>query len=310
MLLCKRRNNFFSLVSRTFATDEKRSVKIVEVGPRDGLQNEKMIIPIQTKLEFIRQLIDCGIKNIEVASFVSPKWVPQMADSKELCKKLPIIDNVNYSALVPNERGMINMMECKEIKEIAVFGAVSEEFTKRNANCSIDEAHKRFKPIVQQALNNGIKVRGYISCVWGCPYEGIRINQKQNDKLVHVINTLLEMGCYEIALSDTIGVATANRVTEILKECEKSKISFDKIALHMHDTRGQALCNIKTAYDMGIRVFDSSVGGLGGCPYADGATGNVATEHLVYLFDSLNVEHGIDYEKLLSCGQFIKSYLT
>jgi hydroxymethylglutaryl-CoA lyase len=274
------------------------AVKIVEVGPRDGLQNEAVSLDIATKVELIERLASCGLKNIEAGSFVSPKWVPQMAGSDEVFNQLGASESI-YTALTPNMRGLDRAMECN-VKEVAVFAAASEAFSEKNINCSIDESLAKFEAVIQKASMANIRVRGYISCVAGCPYQGDVDNKKINE----IAKSLLDMGCYEISLGDTIGVATPEITERLLTELLKT-IAPRKLAMHMHDTYGRAINNIKQSLAMGISTIDSSVAGLGGCPYAKGASGNVATEKVIQLLDELNIAHGVDLQKLSQVSQFI-----
>lgn len=274
------------------------AVKIVEVGPRDGLQNESVSLDIATKIELIERLASTGLKNIEAGSFVSPKWVPQMAGSDEVFKQLTPSQAV-YTALTPNMRGLERAMECN-VKEIAVFAAASEAFSVKNINCSIDESLTQFEAVIQKASKANISVRGYISCVAGCPYQGDVDNQRIKD----IANALLSMGCYEVSLGDTIGVATP-AVTEKLLSALLKVIKPSKLAMHMHDTYGRAIDNIKQSLAMGISTVDSSVAGLGGCPYAKGASGNVATEKVIALLNELDIAHGVDLKKLSQVSEFI-----
>jgi hydroxymethylglutaryl-CoA lyase len=279
------------------------SVKIVEVGPRDGLQNEKVLIDVTTKLALINQLANAGIDYIEAGSFVSPKWVPQMAGSDEVFAVLPK-DGKTYAALTPNMQGLQRAMEC-DVKEVAVFAAASEGFSQKNINCTIDESLERFAPVVSTATESGIAVRGYISCVLGCPYEGAIAP----DQVAELTDKLLTMGCYQVSLGDTIGVGTAGSTHRLLERL-LGQFPTDKLAVHMHDTYGQALSNILIALQHGISVIDSSVAGLGGCPYANGASGNVATEDLVYMLDGLGIKHGIDLQALITAGNMICAKLN
>ena len=280
-----------------------KHVKIVEVGPRDGLQNEKKLISARDKIALIEQLADAGVSYIESGSFVSPKWVPQMATSTEVFEKLNRLDNVIYAALTPNMHGFDSAMAVNA-SEVAIFGAASESFSQKNINCSIDESLERFQPIMTAAKAVNIKVRGYISCVVGCPYEG----EIAPEKVAEVAERLFNMGCYEISLGDTIGVGTAASVEKMIHAVNQ-RIPLEKLAVHFHDTYGQALTNIYTALQSGIMVVDSAIAGLGGCPYAKGASGNVATEDVVYLLNGLGIETGINLEKLLSAGWFISDKL-
>ncbi|GHE79313.1 hydroxymethylglutaryl-CoA lyase [Thalassotalea profundi] len=280
-----------------------KQVKIVEVGPRDGLQNEKKLINAKDKIALIEQLANAGVSYIESGSFVSPKWVPQMATSTEVFEKLNRLSNVTYAALTPNMQGFEAAMAANA-SEVAIFGAASESFSQKNINCSIDESLERFQPIMTVAKAANIKVRGYVSCVVGCPYEG----DIAPDKVAIVAEKLFKMGCYEISLGDTIGVGTAASVEKMIHAVSQ-RIPLEKLAVHFHDTYGQALTNIYTALQSGIMVVDSAIAGLGGCPYAKGASGNVATEDVVYLLNGLGIETGINLEKLLSAGWFISDKL-
>lgn len=279
------------------------TVKIVEVGPRDGLQNEKVAVDVATKVALIKQLVNAGLSYIEAGSFVSPKWVPQMAGSDQVFLKLPA-DATTYAALTPNMQGLQRALEC-EVKEVAVFAAASEKFSQKNINCTIDESLERFAPVVSAAHESGVAVRGYISCVLGCPYEG----SVTPDQVAELTDKLLTMGCYEVSLGDTIGVGTPG-ATQRLLERLLQQFPADKLAVHMHDTYGQALSNILIALQHGIAVIDSSVAGLGGCPYASGASGNVATEDLVYMLDGLSIKHGVDLQALIAAGNMICAKLN
>lgn len=284
------------------------NVRIVEVGPRDGLQNEKTIVDVNTKVELITQLREAGLTYIEAGSFVSPKWVPQMAGSHEVFAALSMQPSSNlditYAALTPNMQGLDRAI-ASGVKEVAVFAAASETFSQKNINCSIDESLARFLPVMAKAKSENISVRGYVSCVLGCPYEG-PVSVAQVDE---VAQQLLHMGCYEISLGDTIGVGTPASTSALLDKLLAS-IPTDKLAMHMHDTYGQALANILIALQMGISVIDSSIAGLGGCPYANGASGNVATEDLVYMLTGLGIDHGVDLDKLLIAGNNIVAKLN
>lgn len=279
------------------------TVKIVEVGPRDGLQNEKVAVDVATKVALIKQLVNAGLSYIEAGSFVSPKWVPQMAGSDQVFLKLPA-DATTYAALTPNMQGLQRALEC-EVKEVAVFAAASEKFSQKNINCTIDESLERFAPVVSAAHESGVAVRGYISCVLGCPYEG----SVTPDQVAELTDKLLAMGCYEVSLGDTIGVGTPGSTQHLLDSLLR-QFSADKLAVHMHDTYGQALSNILIALQNGIAVIDSSVAGLGGCPYASGASGNVATEDLVYMLDGLGIKHGVDLQALIAAGNMICAKLN
>lgn len=276
-----------------------KKVRIVEVGPRDGLQNEKKIISTSTKILLIEQLVDAGLTYIEAGSFVNPKWVPQMADSAEVFTNVARDPHVTYAALIPNLQGYEKAIAVNA-NEVAIFAAASEAFSQKNINCSISESLQRFEVLMAAAEADKISVRGYISCVVGCPYSGA-VNVKN---VVGIAKELLAMGCYEISLGDTIGVGTAGQVKYLI-EALALDIPIKKLAVHMHDTYGQALTNIFAALELGVSVIDSSISGLGGCPYAAGASGNVATEDLVYLLNGLGVEHGADIKKLISAGNNI-----
>ncbi len=276
-----------------------KSVRIVEVGPRDGLQNEVQTVPTEIKIELIGRLAASGLKTIEATAFVSPKWVPQMADHAEVLRGLPREDGVSYPVLVPNLRGFEEAVAAGAT-EVAVFAAASETFSQRNINCSIAESLDRFAPVFAAARAANVQVRGYVSCVLGCPYEG-DINP---DQVADVAAALFESGCYEVSLGDTIGVGTPNRTMELIKTVG-GRMPVDRLAGHFHDTYGQALANIYAALTMGVQVFDASVSGLGGCPYAPGATGNVATEDLLFMLNGMGIETGVDLDRLIAAGAFI-----
>ncbi len=281
----------------------KNTVRIVEVGPRDGLQNESTPVSVEIKRKLIEYLERAGLNNIEAGSFVNPQWVPQMAGSDELFARLDLSSGINYTALTPNVKGLERALALG-VKEVAVFAAASESFSQKNINCSIAESIQRFTQVTELAQKKKVRIRGYISCVVGCPYEG-----DVDKKVVHrIADQLLELGCYEISLGDTIGVGTAKSVVNLIHELTSS-ISLDKLAMHLHDTYGQAVANTYASWQEGISVFDASVAGLGGCPYAKGASGNVATEDLVYLFNGLGVDTGIDMDKLLDAADFICQHL-
>ncbi|MFT5788811.1 MAG: hydroxymethylglutaryl-CoA lyase [Shewanella sp.] len=279
-----------------------KQVSIFEVGARDGLQNEK---PVTTadKIVLIEGLAAAGVKRIEAASFVSPKWVPQMADSADVLKGITRNTGVTYSALTPNLKGL-ELALAAGADEVAIFGAASESFSQRNINCSIEESIERFIPVMELAKANNIRVRGYVSCVLGCPYEGnIAVSE-----VARVSELLYKMGCYEISLGDTIGVGTAHNARKMV-EAVATVVPVSQLALHFHDTYGQALANILACLETGISVIDSSVAGLGGCPYAKGASGNLATEDLVYMLHGLGIETGIDLNKLALAGNKISQAL-
>ena len=280
-----------------------KQVRIVEVGPRDGLQNEKRIIPTALKIQLIEKLAAAGLSYIEAGSFVNPKWVPQMADSAEVFSGIDRKPEVTYVALTPNLQGFERALAAKA-NEVAIFAAASEEFSQKNINCSISESIRRFEILIEKAKLQKIPVRGYISCVAGCPYSG----DVPKAQVAAIAKELIAMGCYEISLGDTIGVCTANQVKNLI-ETVAHYIPIEKIAVHMHDTYGQALTNIYASLELGVSVIDSSIAGLGGCPYAVGASGNVATEDLAYLLNGLNISHGLDLQKLVEAGNYISHML-
>uniref|UniRef100_UPI004048B27C hydroxymethylglutaryl-CoA lyase n=1 Tax=Shewanella baltica TaxID=62322 RepID=UPI004048B27C len=292
-----------SLVNLSQAADAKDRVSIFEMGARDGLQNE-VAVPTAAKIALIESLADAGLKRIEAGSFVSPKWVPQMADSADVLKQIQRQSGVVYSALTPNVKGFELALDAKA-SEVAIFGAASQSFSQRNINCSIEESIERFIPLMELAKAHNIPVRGYVSCVLGCPYEGeIAVSE-----VARVSEILYKMGCYEISLGDTIGVGTPQKARRMLQTVSE-RVPIEKLALHFHDTYGQALANILACLDLGVRVFDSSVAGLGGCPYAKGASGNLATEDLVYMLHGMGLETGIDLNKLALAGQAISTQLN
>ena len=272
-------------------------VRLIEVGPRDGLQNEALPISVADKVQLVDALTDAGLGYIEVGSFVSPKWVPQMAGSAEVFAQIRRKAGVVYGALAPNMRGFEDAVAAG-VKEVAVFAAASEAFSQRNINCSISESLARFVPIIEAARQHGISVRGYVSCVLGCPYEG----QVSAQQVAQVANELYAMGCYEVSLGDTIGTGTPT-ATRTLFEAVTAYVPREKLAGHFHDTYGQALVNIYASLQEGIAVFDSSIAGLGGCPYAKGASGNVATEDVLYMLNGMGIETGVDMDKLLLAGE-------
>jgi len=276
-----------------------RKVRIVDVGPRDGLQNEARSVPAAVKIELIHRLADAGLPAVEATAFVSPKWVPQMADSAEVMAGVRRKPGVAYPVLVPNMRGF-EAARAAGAEEIAVFGAATETFSRKNINCSIAESLDRFAPVVEAAREAGMRVRGYISCAAGCPYEG----EVKPQAAAAVAEKLYAMGCYEISLGDTIGVGTPGKIRRMI-EAVARRVPIGKLAGHYHDTYGQALANIYASLELGVRTFDSSVAGLGGCPYAKGATGNVATEDVVYMMNGLGIATGVDLEKLRQAGEFI-----
>jgi len=278
-------------------------VRIVEVGPRDGLQNEPEAVTTTIKIELIQRLLAAGLRTVESGSFVSPRWVPQMADSGAVLAGLQRRPGVSYPVLVPNLKGMEAALAA-HVEEVAVFAAASESFSRRNINCSIDESLERFHPVMDLARAHGVRVRGYISCVLGCPYEG----EVAPRAVARVARQLHGMGCYEISLGDTIGVGTPGKARAMLAAVA-AEVPMERLAAHFHDTYGQALANLYAVLEDGIAVVDSAVAGLGGCPYARGATGNVATEDVVYLLDGLGIETGVDLEKLVAAGKFISDVL-
>lgn len=281
-----------------------KAIKIVEVGPRDGLQNESKILNTDEKLRLIYALADSGIKNIEITSFVSPKWIPQLADADEICQNLALPDNINTSALVPNLKGYERAKKTK-LTTAAIFMSASESHNKKNINRSINESLQEFSQLVPLAKNDGKKVRAYLSVVFVCPYEGIT----SPDSVVALCKRLLDLGIDELSLGDTIGAATPRMVLSLISRLEKIS-SLEKFALHLHDTEGMALVNSIAGLEAGIKTFDTSIGGMGGCPYAPGAAGNLATEDLVHLMHSLDIETGIDLGKLINCGQLAQKLLN
>uniref|UniRef100_A0A1A9URL7 hydroxymethylglutaryl-CoA lyase n=1 Tax=Glossina austeni TaxID=7395 RepID=A0A1A9URL7_GLOAU len=292
---------FNHTLNRAYATAQRlpSHVRIVEVGPRDGLQNEKKLLPADVKISFIDQLSETGLQTIEVTSFVSPKWVPQMADNAEVYSGIKKCPGIAYPVLTPNVKGLESAMKIGA-KEVAVFGAASDAFSLKNVNCTAAESIERFRPVLEIAHKNGIKVRGYVSTVVGCPYQG-PIKPLEVRK---VVQALYDMGCYEISLGDTIGVGTPGTISKMLDEVVRV-VPPEKLAVHFHDTYGQALANVLTSLSYGITVVDSSVSGLGGCPYARGASGNAATEDIIYMLHGMGVETGVNLEKLVLVGRFI-----
>jgi hydroxymethylglutaryl-CoA lyase len=283
-----------------------RKISIVEVGPRDGLQNEKSTLSIDSRLQFAQALAAAGMKRIELGAFVSPKWVPQMAGSQELLeralamqkqKQLP--RDLEISALVPNPRGMEDALKVG-MKSVAIFGSASESFSQKNINCSIEESFERFATVLKMAKPQKIKVRGYLSMCFGCPFEG----EVPEARVVKLVKRLAEMGIYEISIGDTIGVADPKQVKRLVGKLIKA-VGAKKLAMHFHDTRGTAMANILAALELGINTYDSSLGGLGGCPHAPAATGNVATEDVVYMLDRMGFETGIDIEKLIQLNKWM-----
>lgn len=274
-------------------------VRIVEVGPRDGLQNEPKLLPATVKIELIDRLSETGLNTIEATSFVSAKWVPQMGDNAEVLRGIHRLPGISYPVLTPNLKGFESALEAGA-EEVAVFGAASDGFSLKNVNCTASAAIERFKPVLAAAKQHGVRVRGYVSTVVGCPYEGA----VQPQAVVKVVQALYDMGCYEISLGDTIGVGTPGTMRKMLDEVTKA-VPAEKLAVHCHDTYGQALPNILTSLEYGIRVVDASVSGLGGCPYARGASGNAATEDVVYMLHGMGLETGINLDKLIAVGRYI-----
>jgi hydroxymethylglutaryl-CoA lyase len=279
------------------------TVRIVEVGPRDGLQNEKVTIPTQAKVDYITALSDAGLRVIEAGAFVSPKWVPQMADTAEVFRDIPKDPGVEYPVLVPNMKGLERALE-SGVKSIAIFTAASESFNQRNINMSIDESFQNYGPVAVRAREEGLRVRGYVSTAFGCPYEG----EVAPEKVLEVCARLLDLGCYEVSVGDTIGVGTPMQVQGVIGVLLQV-IPASKLAMHFHDTRGTALANTLAALEMGLATFDASAGGLGGCPYAPGASGNMATEDLVYMLDRMGIETGVDLNRLVQASAIIAPYL-
>ena len=280
-----------------------KHVKIVEVGPRDGLQNEKQAIDTATKVELIARLGASGLKTIEATAFVSPKWVPQMAENAEVMRQITRLNGVTYPVLTPNLKGLEAAL-ATGVTEVAVFAAASEAFSQKNINCSIDESIERFVPVIESAREHGVAVRGYVSTVVGCPYQG----DVPPEKVAEVSKALFDLGCYEISLGDTIGVGTPLKVQTMLAEVSKA-VPMDKLAGHFHNTYGMAIANIYASLQMGMAVFDASVAGLGGCPYAKGASGNVATEDVVYLLNGLGIDSGVDLTSLVETAVWVSAQL-
>jgi hydroxymethylglutaryl-CoA lyase len=274
-------------------------VRIVEVGPRDGLQNEKGVVSVEAKVALIDALSDAGLTSIEAGSFVSPKWVPQMANTADVLSRIRRRPGVSYPVLVPNRRGL-EAAQASNVQEIAVFGAASESFSRKNINCSIAESLERFSPVVEGALSSGMRARGYVSCVLGCPYEGAIAPEA----VAAVAKALAAMGCYEVSLGDTIGIGTPLQARRLIERVARD-VPVERLALHFHDTYGQALANILWCLETGVAVVDSAVAGLGGCPYAQGATGNVATEDVVHMLHGMGIETGADLDRLCDAGRAI-----
>lgn len=288
----------------------KKSVVIVEMGLRDGLQNEKTVLSSEVRVEFARRLIEAGVKRVELGSFVSPQWVPQMAGTAEvvaqslaLAKEGKVPRKTEFSVLVPNERGMLDAIQ-SGVKEVAIFAACSESFSKKNINCTIEESFQRFEPVMALAKKHKIRVRGYLSTCFGCPFEG----KVSEAKVVKLAQRMHKLGVYEISIGDTIGVANVGQVESLFRKLKKV-VPVKKLAGHFHDTRGQALANILAAFKLGVMIFDTSLGGLGGCPYAPGAMGNVATEDVVYMFQGMGVKTGLNLEKLLAINPWISEQI-
>ena len=274
-------------------------VRIVEVGPRDGLQNEPREVPTAAKVELIERLAEAGLPAVEATAFVSPKWVPQMADHTEVLERIRRRPGVAYPVLTPNLKGF-EAARAAGATEVAIFAAASEAFSQKNINCSIAASLERFRPVAAAAKASGVKLRGYISCVLGCPYEG----EVKPARVAEVAGALADMGCYEVSLGDTIGVGTPGKTKSLIEACAR-RLPIERLAGHFHDTYGQALANIYASLEMGVASFDSSIAGLGGCPYAAGASGNVATEDVVYMLNGLGIETGVDLERLVDTGQWI-----
>ncbi|XP_066581497.1 hydroxymethylglutaryl-CoA lyase, mitochondrial [Prorops nasuta] len=286
-----------------YRRNQSNFVQIVEVGPRDGLQNEPNIVPSATKINLINRLSRTGLKRIEVTSFVSSKWIPQLADNIEVYNSIEKKPDIRYSALVPNIKGLEKALKA-DVKEIAIFGAASETFTLKNINCSIAESIERFSAVLKEAKQHNLKIRGYISCIAGCPYEG----KTKPSTVANLAASMLNLGCYEISLGDTIGVGTPKIIKQVLNEL-KYVSQMSNFALHCHDTYGQALVNIYEGLENDIRIFDSSVAGLGGCPYAKGASGNISTETLLYLLHNEGLETGVDLDEMIRIGHYISAEL-
>ncbi|KAI8812436.1 hydroxymethylglutaryl-CoA lyase-like protein [Cladochytrium replicatum] len=285
-------------------SDARAFVKIVEVGPRDGLQNEKSILPTDVKISLINKLSEAGLRSVEATSFVSPKWIPQLADAADVLNGISIREGVSYPVLVPNLQGLERALATEKCDEIAVFAAASESFSKKNINCTIAESIRRFEDVAKKAKESGLKMRGYVSCVLGCPYEG----DIDPVAVREVSKALVELGCYEISLGDTIGIGTPGKMIKLINTLSPS-LPLPTLAVHCHDTYGMAVGNILVALQLGIRVVDSSVAGLGGCPYAAGASGNVATEDVVYLLNGMGYETGVKLAEVAKVGNWISGVL-
>jgi hydroxymethylglutaryl-CoA lyase len=280
-----------------------RKVKIVEVGPRDGLQNEKENVPADVKIELVNRLSNAGFTNVEAAAFVSPKWVPQMATSAEIMAAIARRPGTIYSALTPNMQGFEAALAAKA-DEVVIFGAASEAFSQRNINCSIAESIARFEPVAKAAKAAGVRLRGSISTAFGCPYQG----EVPLDAVADVVARMRDLGCDEIDIADTIGVSTPRKTQAVMQRAAE-EFAIERLSGHFHDTYGQALANIYASMETGIAIFHSSVAGLGGCPYAKGATGNVATEDVLYMMNGLGIETGVDLDQVVDAGQFISQHL-
>lgn len=278
-------------------------VRIIEMGPRDGLQNEKTPVSVEARIAFIEALVGAGLDTVEVGAFVSPKAIPQMASSDAVLRGVSHINGAEFHVLVPNEKGY-DAARAAGAKVVSVFAAASEGFSRANINCTVAESIERFKPVLARAKADGVKVRGYISCVLGCPFDG-EIKPKA---VADLASTLWDLGCYEISLGDTIGVGTPDKAREMLRAVAAS-VPAAKLAMHFHDTYGQALANLYAGLEEGVRVIDAAAGGLGGCPYAPGATGNVATEDVVYMLEGMGVRTGVDMEKLLAATNTMSGVL-
>jgi len=279
-------------------------VEIYEVGPRDGLQNEKSIIPTETKVAMIERLVDAGIKRIEITSFVNPRWIPALADHAEVASQIKRKPGVRYSALVPNMRGLDGASRAG-MDEVAIFMAATQSHNRKNINKSTEQALETYAEVVKEARDRGMRVRGYVSCVYGCPYEG----EVSVEQVMDVAHRLLDLGIYELSLGDTIGVGTPRQVGYILSTLLDAGIRRDQLGVHFHDTRGAALANITVALQLGIRIIDSALGGLGGCPYAPGASGNVATEDVAYMLEGMGIEAGVDLDKLVPVSVMLQTQL-
>ena len=276
---------------------------MVEVGPRDGLQNEPEILPVEVKVALIDRLSEAGLPAVEAGAFVSPKWVPQMANSAEVFARIEKRPGTDYPMLVPNMKGMEAALQTG-VREVAVFGAASESFSRKNINCSISESLERFRPVAEAARAEGVRLRGYVSCVLGCPYEG----EVPVARVAEVAAALKDLGCYEISLGDTIGVGTPAKARAMV-ETVAAAVPVDALAVHFHDTYGQALANIFACLELGVATVDSSVSGLGGCPYAKGASGNVASEDVLYMLNGLGIDTGVDLDRLVAAGAFVSERL-